>query len=509
MNSKTLGTSALVRGIFIVLLSVLPGSHKVCGAQEKAFDDAEMTRYITAEMRTFNIPGAAVGIVHNGRIEYLRGFGPADDGGRPITPQTPFLIGSNSKSFTALGVMQLVESGRVDLDKPVQEYLPWFRLKDVEASKKITVRQLLNQTSGLYDSTTPFDEYVAKLGEVRLARPPDQGYEYSDHNYEILGILIEQLSHESYATYMREHVLNPLEMRATYVTYDDAVTNGLAGGHQYLFGLTVSAATSRYAPHDVAAGYIATSAEDMCHYLIAQQNGGVYRGASVVSPASLAEMHRPRTDVDSDYGMGWFIESWNGHESINHMGMNANFSSMINLLPEKGYGVVILTDVNSFSVLGKTNLMDGVIRRIYGQERIGYWPEELLVRLLLLIALLIGFAELLHRLWQLRKFRYLSLPRLSTKVALPLVFGVALVMVLLVAIPYYADATLEDMFELQPDMGYGLVSLAILCLVNSLINAAVRSQRSIRWRFMTSRDPPAVTLPYPADAQQVVPDEPR
>jgi hypothetical protein len=259
----------------------------------------------------------------------------------------------------------------------------------------------------------------------------------------------------------------------------------------------------------VPAGYIATSAEDMCHYLIAQQNGGVYRGASVVSPASLAEMHRPRTDVDSDYGMGWFIESWNGHESINHMGMNANFSSMINLLPEKGYGVVILTDVNSFSVLGKTNLMDGVIRRIYGQERIGYWPEELLVRLLLLIALLIGFAELLHRLWQLRKFRYLSLPRLSTQVALPLVFGVALVMVLLVAIPYYADATLEDMFELQPDMGYGLVSLAILCLVNSLINAAVRSQRSIRWRFMTSRDPPAVTLPYPADAQQVVPDEPR
>src|SRR5438067_13471479 len=115
-HSQYLATSSLVRGIFIVLLFVLPGSYEVWGVQERAFDDAEMTRYITAEMRTFNIPGAAVGIVHNGRIEYLRGFGPADDGGRPITPQTPFLIGSNSKSFTALGVMQLVESGRVDLD---------------------------------------------------------------------------------------------------------------------------------------------------------------------------------------------------------------------------------------------------------------------------------------------------------------------------------------------------------------------------------------------------------
>ena len=185
--------------------------------------------------------------------------------------------------------------------------------------------------------------------------------------------------------------------------------------------------------------------------------------------------------------MGWFIESWNGHKSINHMGMNANFSSMMNLLPEKGYGIVILTDVNSLSVLGKTNLMDGIVRRLYGQERITYWPEELLLRLLLLVAMLIGFAELLHRLWQWRKFHY-PLPRLTTRSVLPMIFGVALVIVLLVAIPYFADATLADMFELQPDMGYGLISLAIICLADSVFHASVKSRPTFRPRFVTVLD---------------------
>ena len=100
-------------------------------------------------MRNARIPGLALGIVHHGRAVHLRGFGTADDSGRAFTPQTPFFIGSNSKSFTALAVMQLVEAGKVDLDAPVQRYIPRFRVADPEASALITVRHLLNQTSRL------------------------------------------------------------------------------------------------------------------------------------------------------------------------------------------------------------------------------------------------------------------------------------------------------------------------------------------------------------------------
>ena len=86
--------------------------------------------YVRRQMKDARIPGLALGIVHDGHVVHLRGFGRADDSGRAFTPQTPFFIGSNSKSFTALAVMQLVEAGKVDLDAPVQRYIPWFRVAD-------------------------------------------------------------------------------------------------------------------------------------------------------------------------------------------------------------------------------------------------------------------------------------------------------------------------------------------------------------------------------------------
>ncbi|HEX7774460.1 MAG TPA: serine hydrolase domain-containing protein, partial [Pyrinomonadaceae bacterium] len=83
------------------------------------------------------------------KIVYLKGYGQADPSGRPMTPQTPLILGSITKSFTALAVMQLVEAGKVELDAPVRRYIPWFRVADPNASAQITVRQLLYQTSGL------------------------------------------------------------------------------------------------------------------------------------------------------------------------------------------------------------------------------------------------------------------------------------------------------------------------------------------------------------------------
>ena len=97
---------------------------------------AAIERFVQDEMAAQRIPGLALGIVEDDRITYLRGFGKADDSGRPVTPRTPFIIGSLSKSFTALAIMQLVEAGKVDLDAPVQRYLPWFRVADEDASAR-------------------------------------------------------------------------------------------------------------------------------------------------------------------------------------------------------------------------------------------------------------------------------------------------------------------------------------------------------------------------------------
>src|SRR5918912_1372739 len=115
-------------------------------------DIASIDAYINAQMQADHIPGVALGLVHNDQIVHLRGFGTADQSGRAVTPQTPFILASVSKSFTALAIMQLVEAGKVELDAPVQRYLPWFRVADPVASARITVRHLLYHTSGIPSS---------------------------------------------------------------------------------------------------------------------------------------------------------------------------------------------------------------------------------------------------------------------------------------------------------------------------------------------------------------------
>src|SRR5512136_1383352 len=104
--------------------------------------------YVEGQMHRLHIPGVSLAIVEGDKIVHVRGFGRARPGGEAPTPQTPFFIGSVTKSITALAVMQLVETGKVELDAPVQRYLPWFRVADPQASAQITVRHLLHQTSG-------------------------------------------------------------------------------------------------------------------------------------------------------------------------------------------------------------------------------------------------------------------------------------------------------------------------------------------------------------------------
>lgn len=118
-------------------------------ALSPAQDVGHIDAYVRSQMDAAQVPGLALGVVQGDRVLHLRGFGAADDSSRAVTPQTPFNIGSVTKSFTALAVMQLVEKGQIRLDAPVQQYLPWFRLADSTASSVVTVRELLNHTSGI------------------------------------------------------------------------------------------------------------------------------------------------------------------------------------------------------------------------------------------------------------------------------------------------------------------------------------------------------------------------
>ncbi len=260
--------------------------------------------YIEGQMRRLHIPGVSLAIVEGDQIVHLRGFGRARPGGEAPTPQTPFFIGSLTKSITALAVMQLVEAGKVELDAPVQRYLPWFRVADPDASAQMTVRHLLNQTSSLPlwpseialadfdDRPDATERQVRALSTLKINRPVGSKCEYSNFNYNILGLIIETVSGELYADYIQNHIFDPLEMRHSYTSKAEAKQNGLAVGHRHWFSLPFPAPDMPIPRGSLPSGQLISCAEDMAHYLIAHLNGGRYGDVQILSGAGIDEMHR-------------------------------------------------------------------------------------------------------------------------------------------------------------------------------------------------------------------------
>ncbi len=276
-------------------------------------------------MGRLNVTGAALVIVEGDEIVHLRGFGEARPGGEAPTPQTPFVIGSLTKSFTALAIMQLVEAGQVELDTPVQHYLPWFRVADPQASAQITVRHLLNQTSGLPQvpgmigltnfSSRPdeVERQVRDLSTLEISRPPGAKFEYCNVNFNILGLVIEAVSGETYAGYIQQHIFDPLGMSHSYTSQAAARDDNLAIGSRYWFSLPVAEHNLPLVSGSLPSGQLIVSAEDMGRYLIAHLNGG--RLGDAHSPgAGRRRLHRPAAEVSAmsmsmgHYAMGWFVE---------------------------------------------------------------------------------------------------------------------------------------------------------------------------------------------------------
>jgi CubicO group peptidase (beta-lactamase class C family) len=316
--------------------------------------------YVEEQMRRLKIPGVSLAIVEGDKIVHLRGFGHARPGGEAPTPLTPFPIASLTKSFTALAVMQLVEAGKIELDAPIQRYLPWFRVADPQASAQMTVRHLLNQTSGLptsagaipladFDSSPGATERQARaLSTLAITRPVGSAFEYSNSNYNLLGLIIEAASGESYADYIQNHIFTPLRMSHSYTSQAMAKQNGLAVGHRYWFGIPFAAPHMPLPHGSLAGGGLICSAEDLARYMIALLNRGRYGDVQILSGAGIDELHRGAAEVKvyglslGQYGMGWYDGKLGRTKLVSHGGTLPDFGSHMALLPEQRKGVVLL-----------------------------------------------------------------------------------------------------------------------------------------------------------------------
>jgi CubicO group peptidase (beta-lactamase class C family) len=403
--------------------------------------------YVEEHMHRLNIPGVSLAIVEGDKIVHLRGFGRARPSGEAPTPSTPFFIGSLTKSFTALAVMQLVEAGKIELDAPVQRYLPWFRVADPQASSQMTVRHLLNQTSGLpgllgmanladLDNRPDATErQVRALSTLKLTRPVGSKFEYSNVNYNLLGLIIEAANGELYADYIQNHIFDPLGMNHSYTSKAVAQQNGLAMGHRYWFSHPFPAPNLSIPPGSLPSGQLISSAEDMAHYLIASLNGGHYGDVQILSTAGIAEMHRPAAEIREmglslgHYGMGWISQGTGESRIVSHSGIVPDFGAFMALVPEQKKGMILLVNANHALIkLTYDEMGMGAAQRLAGAipapSRFGAAPWAMRGLLLIPLLQIVGIVTtlLLLRRWRQNPERRPSAGRLwGQHVLLPLI----------------------------------------------------------------------------------------
>lgn len=380
---------------------------------ETAF--ASVDDYVSSQMNDLGIPGMALGIIEDGQIAHLQGYGAADATGREVTPQTPFHIGSVTKSFTALAVMQLVEEGKIELDAPVQRYLPWFTLADEESAAKITVRNLLNHASGIstYDGNRGFtsDENlevrVRGLQDIGLREPVGGTYQYSNINYDIAGLIVEKVSGQSYADYISEHIFAPLEMHHSYASETPALADGLAAGHLYIFGQAVALPRAT-PPSHLPSGYLIASVEDLAHYALAQLHDGQFGEARVLSPEGMAELHRPAvptTSAANYYAMGWVNGPTGGTPAIWHDGADGRYYAIVILMPDSDSGIILLANAIGFAqVTQGSEIALNVLNLLNGQPAAAasgsFGPPFLYWAIMLSPLLMVLGIVLIWRYWQ-------------------------------------------------------------------------------------------------------------
>jgi CubicO group peptidase (beta-lactamase class C family) len=449
--------------------------------------------YLMDRIREQRIPGLAVGVVDHDRIVHLAGFGMADPSGRPATPDTPFILGSLSKSFTALAIMQLVEKGQIELDAKVCRYIPWFILAD-DSSKNITVRQLLNQSSGISVETSEkfapssdvsdlaLENRVRGLRTEHLDRAVGSDFEYSGTNYAVLGLLVQIVSGQSYEKYVQEHIFVPLKMNHSFTSEMEAKEHGLATGYLYWFFFP-RATELPFNRGSLPQGYIISTAVDMSHYLIAQLNDGRYGDVQILSPGGIHELHRPAIPTwkrETSYGMGWEIGPIAGIPAIWHEGSIPNFHANMVLLPENSTGFILLENIYSGPDEGRLNqIAEGIALLLTGKE-----PPPMASTRRLELAYGILFLILFVQLWGvLRAVRWVA-SRHAHPHTPQTIFGVSmLILTILVSmswgllivfgIPRLFGMPLMTTVTRIPDFGYVLLLCASLAFATSIMEGFV------------------------------------
>ncbi len=398
-------------------------------AQQVNFKDVDST--ITDLMAMYDVPGVALAVVQNGKVTYLKGYGMRNtQTNAPVTEDTLFAIGSVTKSFTALGVSQLIDQGKLDLDTPVITYLPDFKLSDPQATKTLTLRHLMSHSSGLPRSedwyfskaTLTRKQIIDDMAKIDLTAQPGKLWQYNNQNFVLAGYLTEHVTDQSWEDYTQQHILDVLGMKtANFDSTQSQKSSDYSEPHalDVLKGMQPIPFFSKLGAI-APAGAINASARDMAQYVLFQLGNGSFDGKPLVSEKMLTTMHTQQIAIGDPqvaataqatlpatiqitaqstaaatpqvtlqatvqatvsaappkialtnygYGLGWFTEDYRGVHLLEHGGNIDGFSASVTLIPSAKIGFVLLTNANA-------SAMPEVARLRLAELLVGLQPDQ-------------------------------------------------------------------------------------------------------------------------------------
>lgn len=352
---------------------------------------AETRQSILDAMEKDDIPGLAIAVVDRERILWSEGLGVRDRvSGEPVTPETVFSIQSISKTFTATAVMLAVQDELVDLDAPITDYLPDFTVNsrfEENPERKMTLRHLLSHTAGFtheapvgnnFNAASPsFNAHVASVSDTWLRFPVGERFAYSNLGIDLAGFIIQEASGIPFETYVKERLLEPLGMHASFVDtpeWNGACPDCARGHNKHVIRFP------DYIPL-TASGGVRVSAVDGARFVRFHLNQGSGPDGQLLGQSFLTEMYRPAVlwrpgNSEFYHGMGVYSSLGEGTYSLKHGGGGFGFNSMFEWFSEYGIGYVLLINTvdhsgDVFKVvenLLKKIVNDGIVEKVLGDN---------------------------------------------------------------------------------------------------------------------------------------------
>ncbi len=370
---KTSVNRKLIRCLVISLLFILPlsenaftvGAPNALGGPNVLSTDVArkdyaatvemLERFIAHEMADKELPAVSIALVDDQQIVWSKGFGLANAKDRtPVTDETIYRVGSVSKLFTDIAIMQLVEQGKLNLDAPVTRYLRDFHPRN-SFGKPITLRQLMSHRSGLvreppignyFDPTEPsLARTIASLNDTEVVYAPESHTKYSNAAIATVGYVLERTQRQPFAKYLKRAVLDPLGLSHSSFEPTPETTKNLAKAYMWTIdGRTFEAPTFQMgiAP----SGSMYTTVNDLGRFMSALFAGGRGPKGSILKPATLEQMWKPqyaKAGQKTGYGIGFGISEMDGHRKIGHGGAIYGFATQLSALPDDKLGVVVVT----------------------------------------------------------------------------------------------------------------------------------------------------------------------